>query len=149
SSGGWQTWKTVSSSVTLPAGLQTLRLYVVDPGFTLNWFEGLNSATLVTARPGFGSSAATQEVNTLNTSLLRLYPLPARSEMTLQLNNTYTGALHVMILDEAGRLHRSLRLQKRGPEMTQRIPVNDLSRGVYLLQVEMNGRVQSQTFLKQ
>ncbi|WP_121357816.1 carbohydrate-binding protein, partial [Flavisolibacter nicotianae] len=41
SSGGWQTWKTVSSSVTLPAGLQTLRLYVVDPGFTLNWFEGL------------------------------------------------------------------------------------------------------------
>jgi hypothetical protein len=37
--GGWQNWKTVSDSVTLAAGTQTVRLYVSKGGWNFNWFE--------------------------------------------------------------------------------------------------------------
>ncbi|MBN8432051.1 carbohydrate-binding protein [Microbulbifer salipaludis] len=37
--GGWQNWQSVSTSVSLSAGTQTLRLQVAGPGFNLNWFE--------------------------------------------------------------------------------------------------------------
>jgi hypothetical protein len=37
--GAWQTWATVSDSVALAAGEQTLRVQVTAPGFNLNWLK--------------------------------------------------------------------------------------------------------------
>jgi hypothetical protein len=37
--GGWQTWQTVSTSVVIPGGTQTLRIESVASGWNLNWFE--------------------------------------------------------------------------------------------------------------
>lgn len=37
--GGWQTWQTQTSTVSLGAGAQTLRVRVDQPGFNLNWFS--------------------------------------------------------------------------------------------------------------
>ena len=37
--GGWQTWKTVSKTVTLSAGVQTLRIEVTGNGWNINWME--------------------------------------------------------------------------------------------------------------
>ncbi|WP_248216469.1 carbohydrate-binding protein [Microbulbifer sp. CAU 1566] len=37
--GGWQNWQSVSTTASLSAGVQTLRLQVAGPGFNLNWFE--------------------------------------------------------------------------------------------------------------
>lgn len=37
--GGWQNWETVSASVQLPAGSQTLRVYAVTNGWNLNWLN--------------------------------------------------------------------------------------------------------------
>jgi uncharacterized repeat protein (TIGR02543 family) len=51
--GGWQTWQTVSSSLTLPAGVQTIQIYCSATGFNINWFEltggGTTSFTLTTS----------------------------------------------------------------------------------------------------
>lgn len=38
STGGWQTWTTVSHNVTLPAGNQLLAIKAVNGGFNLNWW---------------------------------------------------------------------------------------------------------------
>ena len=35
--GGWQTWTTVTASITLPAGVQTLRVYQDSPGWNLHY----------------------------------------------------------------------------------------------------------------
>ncbi|WP_116108803.1 cellulase family glycosylhydrolase [Lewinella sp. IMCC34191] len=35
---GWQRWTTVTASVDLPAGNQTIRLYAAGGGWNLNWF---------------------------------------------------------------------------------------------------------------
>jgi hypothetical protein len=37
--GGWQTWETVSDTFSLPAGIHTLRMKVLNSGFNLNWFN--------------------------------------------------------------------------------------------------------------
>jgi len=38
-SGGWQNWKTVSTTVPLEGGLDTLTLYFATSGLNLNWLE--------------------------------------------------------------------------------------------------------------
>jgi hypothetical protein len=37
--GGWQTWSTVSTTVSLNAGTQTIRAQVVTGGFNVNWLQ--------------------------------------------------------------------------------------------------------------
>ena len=37
--GGWQSWTTISASVSLAAGSQTLRVYAPAGGWNLNWIE--------------------------------------------------------------------------------------------------------------
>jgi len=37
--GGWQTWSTISSNLSLPKGIYTLRMRVLTGGFNLNWME--------------------------------------------------------------------------------------------------------------
>jgi hypothetical protein len=44
--GGPQNWKTVQATATLPAGEQTLRLYVSRGGWSLNWLEFRRQADL-------------------------------------------------------------------------------------------------------
>ncbi len=39
STGGWQNWQTVTSSVNLSAGRQTLRVYVLTGGWNFNWLN--------------------------------------------------------------------------------------------------------------
>ena len=47
--GGWQTWSTVSHTVTLPAGAQTVAVRAKQGGFNLNWLE--------IVRPGDGGGS--------------------------------------------------------------------------------------------
>lgn len=37
--GGWQVWNNVEQMVTLPKGVQTLKIYAKAGGFNLNWFQ--------------------------------------------------------------------------------------------------------------
>ena len=41
SSGDWQAWTTVERTITLPAGVHTLRISAIG-GFNINWFEAAN-----------------------------------------------------------------------------------------------------------
>jgi endoglucanase len=48
STGGWQTWRTISHEVDLAAGAQTIRLAIKGGGFNLNWFQLETAATPTT-----------------------------------------------------------------------------------------------------
>ncbi len=43
STGGWQTWTTISHNVQLSAGVQNIAIVAVNGGFNINWFR-INSA---------------------------------------------------------------------------------------------------------
>ena len=44
--GGWQSWQTVTASVNLTAGTQTLRIYAVTNGWNLNWMNLTSTAAV-------------------------------------------------------------------------------------------------------
>lgn len=50
--GGWQVWQTVTATVNLPAGSQTLRIHAAAGGFNLNWAELNATAASGMAIPG-------------------------------------------------------------------------------------------------
>ncbi|MWC30632.1 carbohydrate-binding protein [Paenibacillus sp. MMS18-CY102] len=61
--GGWQAWQTVTASVLLPAGVQTLRVHAVTNGWNLNWLNFTSAGTippvsgnLALNKPAFASS---------------------------------------------------------------------------------------------
>ena len=39
STGGWQSWQTISRNASLPEGKSTLRIFVLQGEFNLNWFQ--------------------------------------------------------------------------------------------------------------
>ncbi|WAC11788.1 carbohydrate-binding protein [Dyadobacter pollutisoli] len=46
--GGWQSWKTISTELDLPAGSQVVRIFAKKGAFSLNWFEFTTAAEPVT-----------------------------------------------------------------------------------------------------
>ena len=57
--GGWQDWTTVSATVTLPAGVQTLTLNQDNGGWNINWFSftsggGTGSCSVFRRSPSVG-----------------------------------------------------------------------------------------------
>lgn len=62
--GGWQNWTTITATVNLPAGNQTIRLNMTGPSFNLNW---------LTFTPVIGSSSSlisSEQTSSLNSSSL-------------------------------------------------------------------------------
>jgi endoglucanase len=62
---GWQTWSTVSTNVTLPAGQFTIRLNVTGQDFNLNWlsFSSSSNPTPPSAPTGLTASAGNAQVS--------------------------------------------------------------------------------------
>ena len=90
STGGWQTWINVTATVTLPAGLQTLRVAAVTAGFNFNSVDF--KATVVT-----DITAADQAIETIN-----VFPNPAMSNVTIR--HGFQSDVHVEIYNETGTL---------------------------------------------
>jgi hypothetical protein len=72
--GGWQTWTTVTASVTLPAGQQTLTVDQDNGGWNLHYMAFATSSSALTASPSslsfgnqaVGSTSAAQTVTVSN-----------------------------------------------------------------------------------
>jgi dienelactone hydrolase len=54
--GGYQSWQTISSSVSLAAGSQTIRVYASSSGWNLNWMEIGGSASSTTNTSSGGTT---------------------------------------------------------------------------------------------
>ncbi|MFW5726034.1 MAG: carbohydrate-binding protein, partial [Bacteroidota bacterium] len=85
--GGWQTWQTVDSEITLPEGYYKLRVYIVSKEFNMNWFK---VGSLITHNPDQG-------FNDLN-----VYPNPATDKVTISGSALSTGA-DIQIFNTAGQ----------------------------------------------
>ena len=123
--GGWETWETVSKSLTLEEGSYTLRLVVGQSGFDINWidFEYI------------GDSMSLSETNEINLSLT---PNPSSDYLFL---NTDLSEFVIEIYDFLGKkVHFS--------ENTNRINIKDLANGMYLLNIKSGSFSSSKVFIK-
>ena len=91
STGGWQSWQTVTAQVTLAAGQQTLRIYANTSGWNINWWELEATGSTTPATPT--TPAVTTRVEAENYSSQSGTQLDAATDAggTLYVGWTETG----------------------------------------------------------
>ncbi len=95
--GGWQTWRTVSSFVHLDCGVQTLRVYANAGGFNLNWLE-FSFLTSVEQDPTVPEQFA----------LFQNYPNPFNSETRIRFELPVASFVNLRIYNTLGQQVRTL-----------------------------------------
>ncbi|PJJ48112.1 cellulase family glycosylhydrolase [Hymenobacter chitinivorans] len=130
--GGWQTWTTISHTVTLPAGRQDIAIGIPAGGFNLNWWS-------------FSPAPASRQAATAAEAA---YPNPAQTELTVAVPAA-EGAVLITILDGQGHEISQHRVAGTPKGKQLRLPVEGLKPGVYLLRITRNGQVTSQRFVKE
>ncbi len=118
--GGWQTWKTVSSTAFLPEGRYTLRYYVRSGEFNSNWFE--TTSTPVTA---------VQPQQTINDLLI--YPNPAENEVTVEMGEIQHGEKVLSFYNSTGHMVLSNIYFETKPV---KIDISGLKKGLYFVELK-------------
>lgn len=98
--GGYQTWQTVSTTVNLSAGSQTLRIYAVTNGWNLNWFSITSSAAAEqvaapTFTPPAGTYTSAQNVNLASSTPGATLKYTTDGSNPTAESATYTGPITV------------------------------------------------------
>jgi hypothetical protein len=153
--GNYQAWQTVTASVTLPAGAQTLQLYSTSTvHWNINWMQFTSGAVaassmqnVVTATAESLSSDSTSLLNTASTFVL--YPNPVQGQFMIQLNNGYTGNMQVQIVDVTGVTRQVYTYNKTQSSMQLNLSAGNLSAGIYFVRVQIAGWSEVRKIIKQ
>ncbi|MEI9945788.1 MAG: carbohydrate-binding protein [Chitinophagaceae bacterium] len=139
STNGWQTWTTVSATVSLTAGPQTLRVVSTN---SAGW--NFNSMDFVLTSAIAGNAIVNRtilaqpanEVISANTSV-GIFPNPVREQFLLKVNNEREGNIQFEIIDQNGRLVKKMQAIKNKGMYQSYISVTGLSQGMYIIKVKM------------
>lgn len=115
--GGWQTWKTQSSEVKLNKGVQTLRLWVKNGEFNINWFK-FNFITSI-------------KTNQKTEQGYLLYPNPAKGYSIIDFKNSTESEKSINIYDLSSRLILSQKITAS----EYLIDTTGYPKGIYIIQV--------------
>ncbi len=66
---------------------------------------------------------------------LLLYPNPTEKELKIKIFNNYKGEVSLKIYDLAGRLHKSLLIDKNTNRFETQLDLEDLPQGIYLIEM--------------
>ena len=122
--GGWQTWQTATTTIDLTAGICTLKVKILQPEFNLNWYKFTES-----------SAGISDNANTV----FSMYPNPANTEVSILIPNS-TGQKKTIRLRSAGGILMK-KTEASSSEESKKLSVGDLPGGLYIVEVEMGGRV--------
>jgi len=121
--GGWQTWQTTTTTIDLTAGICTLKVKILQPEFNLNWYSFTES-----------SAGISDKANTA----FSMYPNPANNEVSILIPASTGHKKTIMLRTSAGILMK--RTEASASEESKKLSVGDLPRGLYIVEVEMDGR---------
>jgi endoglucanase len=145
STGGYQAWQTVSVTVNLTAGPQTLRIMSTSAqGFNINWLE-IASANAVAGRI---AAAPVREQMETTISTAAIYPNPVRDRFTMTLQNSFAGAMKIQVVNMAGVLQKQFSVNKPNNIMRTDLSIGELPKGEYLLLIDMNGKKETRKIIK-
>lgn len=118
--GGWQVWKTVSMLVDLTQGSHTLRLYIRQPEFNVNWFKLSTSTTSIG--------------NLKNDGKAEVYPNPVNDKIYFKTAGI-SGKCVITVTNLQGVVMKQLRDKEFSGENGQ-LDVSSLADGVYIFSAE-------------
>ncbi len=122
--GGWQTWQTVSAKITLTEGIWTLRVKIVQPEFNMNWYTFTESGV------GISEDAS---------AAFFIYPNPAKEGVTVTIPETTKIKKTLQVRSFSGI--RMKKFEIADNVTLKYITVDDLPRGLYVIEMEMAGKV--------
>jgi hypothetical protein len=142
--GGWQTWQTISASVPLASGTQTIRLVSVQSAnWNINWLElaASSGSSMMVAMPvdRTTESAATT---------LGIYPNPVRESFVLHMDGATSGRVQVQVFGLNGNLLKQYSLSKARGASQATLNVSGLAKGEYILVVQTAEGRQSRKLVK-
>lgn len=135
STGGWQTWTTISHQVNLTAGAQQIAIYVPAGGFNINRIN----FTLTTQKSAAVSSKFKYETQ------VKTYPNPVNDILNIELGEH--NYQYVQIFDLTGKLLINKNIN--GEQMKFNVSVASLNEGVYMLRLANNNEAKTLKIIKQ
>lgn len=98
--GGWQNWTTVTATVNLTAGAQTLRLFAGATGFNVNWINfiltgGGGAVAAPTFAPAGGSYSSAQSVSIATATAGATIRYTTDGSTPAATSTQYTGPINV------------------------------------------------------
>ncbi|OON67849.1 beta-1,3-glucanase family protein [Hymenobacter sp. CRA2] len=137
--GSWQTWTTVSRTVTLNAGTYNFGIYAQSAGWNLNWVRISKAGA---ARMASAPDQSLEKARTADLQATTLYPNPAVDQLHLNGPAALRGSQY-RILNQFGRPVAS------GTLTQQPLAVRHLPAGVYtLVVVSKDGQTVTRRFMK-
>ena len=125
--GGWQSWTTISHTVTVNAGTYNVGVYAQAGGWNLNWIRITRTGSAAQATSGVVSKITTTPAVLQDTpSGFVLYPNPVKGLLNIYTGENLSSGI-ITISDIQGRV---LLHTKGGPAA---IDVSSLSPGIYTL----------------
>jgi endoglucanase len=129
--GGWQTWRTINSEISLPAGAYKLRIYIVSREFNMNWFSVTNLIT------GLRNDVADEYMN--------IYPNPAGDFVLLTFQQPVENA-RIEIFNAAGKRVWS-DSGAMGEMQEHRIDLKFFPEGIYVMRTISRDAILSRKFI--
>lgn len=127
STGGWQTWTTVSHTLSIAAGTYAFGVYAQAGGFNFNWWRITQQSTAAAFTEDVAQLAEAQSAGIAEANAFSLYPNPVKgSELNIH-TATDLSAGSVRIINRLGVD------VLRAPEGAPAIDVATLPPGVYTL----------------
>jgi hypothetical protein len=149
--GSYQKWATVSVTLSLKEGPQTLRIVSsAFPDWNINWLDFEMDSDLI-AQSDENLSKANSMAGTLSkASSIEISPNPVKDRFTLLVNNSNTGALKILVTDMQGVTKKEFSFVKNGNDpQTLNLSLYGLTPGMYVLRVQLGTWKDSRFIMKQ
>jgi len=117
--GGWQTWKSVLASGSLPKGPHILRVYIKQPEFNFNWLK-------ISYITGINSIHESKQMD--------VFPNPVRDLINFKTEGLF-GAFKVNITNQQGLVVKQFPVTL-GAGTADQLNISNLPDGFYILSIE-------------
>lgn len=127
STGAWQTWTTVSHTVTVDAGTYALGIYAATGGWNINWIE-ITQQGAALAQSESESFEVSNGLNVDEPSSITLYPNPTQGEIKCDFEGDFVGG---KVINTSGQEVMRISNLQSG----EAIDVSSLKTGIYLFSI--------------
>jgi hypothetical protein len=149
--GGYQNWTTISTTLSLDEGEQTIRIIsAAFANWNINWFEIDNSSNLIAQNESKLSQATSIGTQPETASSFEVSPNPVRDRFALVVNSPNTGPVKVQIADMQGSIRKEFSLSKniKGSQSIT-LSLSGLNAGLYVMRVQLATWIDSKFIRKE
>jgi hypothetical protein len=147
--GAYQSYQTVSATINLSAGTQTLKVQSsASAVWNFNWIELVSPGSTTTLAAKSTTTQTTTEATA--SAALEVFPNPVTDRFALQINNELSGALTVQVINLSGALVKQFSLNKAAAGTSQfYLSIGELPQATYIIKASMANWTQSTQIVKQ